>query len=190
MATGSRAPEWVKEQKLSPALRQAGSRAVELEVKHIVWRLSPAGDNEESVQIIIRLRIGFGGYVKEFGPVLDSLHGKKGVSVFIIKFECASSAWMKNPLGVNQAAFSSFSWDDVGYRLAGFVGSITAKVRIENSGPLIDWDLLPCRDVDVELANIAQGRKRRCRANQNGDSEYRNKGQKMHGLSSGMRERT
>jgi len=41
-----------------------GSRAVELEVKDVVWRLSPAGDDEEFVQIIIRLRIGFGGSVK------------------------------------------------------------------------------------------------------------------------------
>ena len=83
-----RDPEWVKEQKLSRALKASpstinvcqhvstsrnkltyGSRAVELEVKHIVWRLSPAGDNEESVQITIRLRIGFDGSGKHSGEI-------------------------------------------------------------------------------------------------------------------------
>jgi len=40
-------------------------------VKDVVWRLSPAGDNEEPVQIIIRLRIGFGGSGKNSGEVRD-----------------------------------------------------------------------------------------------------------------------
>ena len=48
-----------------------GPRAVELEVKDVVWRLSSAGDNEESVEIIIRLRIGFGGSGKNSGEVRD-----------------------------------------------------------------------------------------------------------------------
>ena len=40
-------------------------------MKDVVWRLSPAGDNEEPVQIIIRLRIGFGGSGKNSGEVRD-----------------------------------------------------------------------------------------------------------------------
>ena len=119
------------------------SRTKQVEVENTVRRFRPVGNYKELVQIVVSRRVGFnvtkhpsevrnGGsrrkdnsHVEEISTIPDTFHGEEGVSRFLVKLEDASNAGVEEAFGVDEASFSAFSRDDVGYSLPMGVSSIT-----------------------------------------------------------------